>query len=140
LLTEDDPRLRRDAPSLVDIDDIHFRPREPGRATGPLQITHGDVARACGYCEQLAVYQKPVAHFAKAHEDRAFRWLLRTQGEPVDVPGVYRIRHLSKGRYQGSRGSNFVRTLIRRIQSFFRAGRGRRARFPSRGVWPILSI
>jgi len=127
LLEPGDPMLEagKHGPRLLDIDPSRFTPRRRDRATGPLQITHGDVARACGYCEQLAVYQKPVAHFAKAHEDRAFRWLLRTQGEPVDVPGVYRVRHVSKGRYQGSRGTNFVRTLVRRVQSFFREGRRR---------------
>jgi hypothetical protein len=66
------------------------------------------------------VYQRPAARWAKAHEDRAFRWLLRTQGEALDVPGVYRIRHLSKGRYQGSRISNLLRTTVRRLQSWWR--------------------
>jgi hypothetical protein len=110
----------RGAPRLLEIDPGRFEPRQNGRATGPLQITHGDVARACGYCATLAYYQKPSRTWAKAEEDRAFRWLLRTQGEPVDVPGVYRIRHISKGRYRGSRLSNASRTMIRRIQDRFR--------------------
>lgn len=112
----------RGTPRMVDIDVTRFNAQQRRRATGPLQITHGDIARACGYCGNLRVYQQPSRRWAKAHEDRAFRWLLRTHGEPVDVPGVYRIRHVSKGRYQGSRLSNFVRTLIRRIQLRFREG------------------
>lgn len=114
-------------PRLVDIDPEGFRPLERDRATGPLQITHGDVARACGYCGGIGVYQRPSRSWAKAHEDRAYRWLLRTQGEAVDVPGVYRIRHRNKGRYQGNRLSNWLRTAVRRVQLTIREGGEKRA-------------
>jgi hypothetical protein len=126
LLEPSDPMLHagRGAPCVLDIDTSRFTAWRRERATGPLQITHGDLARACGYCEQLRYYQKPARHWAKAHEDRAFRWLLRSQGEPIDVPGVYRIRHLSKGRYRGNPWWDFVRTTIRRIQARFREGPG----------------
>ena len=122
LLEPTDPMLHaaRTAPCVVDIDVTRFTPRQRDRATGPLQIAHGDIARACGYCDGIRLYQKPSRKWAKAHEDRAFRWLLRTQGEPIDVPGVYRILHATKGRYQGSRLSNAIRTMIRRIQARFR--------------------
>lgn len=116
LLTEDDPRLRRDAPALVDIDDTHFTPREPGRATGPLQITHGDVARALGYCAPIAYYQQPAAAWCKAHEDRAHRWLLESRGTPLDIPGVYRIRHIFKGRYAEGSAVSRVRSGLRQRQ------------------------
>jgi hypothetical protein len=109
-------------PGVVDIDVARFSPWQRGRATGPLQITHGDVARACGYCDSLRFYQQPSRKWAKAHEDRAFRWLLRSQGVPVDVPGVYRIRHASKGRYQGNPLANRMRAAIRRVQLRFREG------------------
>lgn len=130
VLEPSDPVLNAAAgtPRLVDIDPSEFSAQTCDRATGPLQITHGDVARACGYCESLRVYQQPSPAWAKAHEDRAFRWLLRTPGVAIEVPGVYRIRHLSKGRYQGSRLRNFLRISARRIQAWFRedgpAGRG----------------
>jgi hypothetical protein len=110
----------RGAPRILDIDTTRFSPKERDRATGPLQIAHGDVVRACGYCDGVRIYQKPSARWAKAHEDRAFRWLLRTQGEPIDVPAVYRIRHVGKGRYQGSRAGSFLRTAIRRLQTRWR--------------------
>lgn len=112
----------RGAPRLLDIDTAQFFAQQRDRATGPLQIAHGDVARACGYCADLDLYQRPWPRWAKAHEDRAFRWLLRSQGEPIDVPGVHRIRHVSKGRYQGSRLSNAVRTTTRRVQTRLREG------------------
>jgi hypothetical protein len=121
LLEPSDEMLRAAAtPRVVDIDVTRFAPWQRGRATGPLQITHGDVARGVGYCASLRLYQRPSRSWAKAHEDRAFRWLLRSQGVPIEVPGVYRIRHLSKGRYHGNPLSKFIRTSTRKIQSRFR--------------------
>ncbi len=120
LLTDTDPLLRVDLqkPRLVDISDEKFTLQERTRATGPLQITHGDVARTCGYCDSLGIYQTPADHWCKAYEDRAFRWLLRTQGTPLDIPNVYRIRHVFKGRYTGSALNTGLRSRIRRFVSW----------------------
>lgn len=117
LLQSDHELLRPDLKQIevADVDPALFRRFEKSRATGPLQITHGDVARAVGYCEALSYYQRPSHTWCKAYEDRAFRWLLRTQGEPLDVPGTYRIRHAAKGRYTGSRFSNGVRGKLRQL-------------------------
>lgn len=119
LLADDNPVLRGGVGEsrIVDIDPALFAPQKRSRATGPLQITHGDVARGAGYCNSLAFYQRPARTWRKAHEDRAFRWLLGTQGVPVDVPGVYRIRHVSKGRYTGNPLVSAIRSRIRRIAS-----------------------
>lgn len=118
LLAEADPMLAFDAENIqtADIDTEQFTVSERGRATGPLQITHGDVARALGYCEALSYYQRPSVRWCKAYEDRAFRWLLRSQGVPLDIPSVYRIRHVFKGRYTGSVNSR-VRTAIRKMNA-----------------------
>ena len=97
-----------------------FVPVPVTKAKGPLQITHGDVARAVGYCRDLAAYQRPEPSFAKCHEDTAFRWLLGTHGVPVDVPAVSRIRHQAKGRYAGSATSGRVRASVRRLQEKLR--------------------
>ncbi|MEM1386762.1 MAG: glycosyltransferase family 2 protein [Pseudomonadota bacterium] len=104
LLADDDPLLRTDLTKLrlIDIDERQFTPYRNGRATGPHQITHGDVARAVGYCNAIRYYLKPQPRFAKCREDRAFRWLCGTDGMPVDIAGVYRIRHAAKGRYAGA--------------------------------------
>lgn len=99
----------------LDLDDPLFVSRQRTRATGPLQIAHGDVARAIGYCGALRHYQRPSPTWCKAWEDRAFRWLLRTPGTPLDVPGVSRIRHQTKGRYTGSRLNAESRGLVRRL-------------------------
>jgi hypothetical protein len=126
MLAETDPMLNVDEkPGVIDIAAGRFMVHERGRATGPLQIVHGDVARACGYCEQLKVYQTPSSTYCKHHEDKALRWLLRSEGIPLDVPGVYRIRHVFKGRYTGHPISSSIRSAIRRTTAWFKE-RGQR--------------
>lgn len=119
LLSDDDPSLNPDpARQLVADIDMHlFSARKRSRATGPLQIVHGDVARACGYCDAITYYQKPATQWQKAHEDRALRWLLGSQGLPLDIPGVYRLRHASKGRYTGNPWMNRLRGALRAVVS-----------------------
>jgi len=125
LLAEDNPMLRSgtDMPQVLDIDTTHFVTYHRDRATGPLQIAHADVCRAVGYCRNIGVYQTPEQTFAKCHEDRAFRWLLRSKGEPLPIPGVYRIRHVHKGRYTGTASGNRLRTWLRVMQSRVRRSR-----------------
>ncbi len=120
LLTNEDPMLTVDPGNIqiLDINTQKFTLNERTRATGPLQITHGDIARHCGYCECLPLYQTPANTWCKAREDRAFRWLLRTQGTALDIKGVYRIRHVYKGRYSGGKVSTGMRSRIRRIKSW----------------------
>ncbi len=122
LLAEDNPMLQAgsEIPVILNIDTSTFSGRQMTRATGPLQIAHGDVCRAVGYCRSIGIYQQPSETWCKAHEDRAFRWLLRSQGRPLPIPGVYRIRHIYKGRYSGSMASNRLRTLVRILQSRLR--------------------
>ena len=92
-------------------------PRAISRATGPLQITHGDAARQMGYCQGVHCYLEPAEKWQKAHEDRVFRWTLNSQGTPLDLPGVFRIRHLEKGRYTGTALNTRVRSRIRQLKS-----------------------
>jgi hypothetical protein len=101
---------------LVDIDTSHFELHERDRAKGAFQVIHGDVARAIGYCNDIRIYQTPADHWCKCYEDRAFRWLVGTQGTPLEVDGVYQIRHIEKGRYKKGAVSAKVRSKIRRMQ------------------------
>ncbi len=101
---------------LVDINPSDFDLHERDRAKGAFQIIHGDVARAIGYCNRLRAYQTPADHWCKCYEDRAFRWLVGTQGTPLEVDGVYQIRHIHKGRYRQGAVSARVRSKIRRMQ------------------------
>ncbi|MBU2874057.1 glycosyltransferase family A protein [Marinobacter salexigens] len=119
LLAENNPMLQVGStePQVLDIDTTSFTSRQISKATGPLQIAHGDVCRAVGYCQNIGLYQQPVESFAKCHEDRAFRWLLRSQGEPISIPGVFRIRHVAKGRYSGNDTRSKFRTWLRVWQS-----------------------
>ena len=120
MLGESDPLLlaERDRPKVVDIDPAQFKllPNPP-RAKGAYQIVHGDVARQGGYCGQLSVFQRPARRWAKTYEDSAFRWLLGFDGVGLDVPGVYRIRHVRKGRYGDSKAAALVRGNIRRVKA-----------------------
>lgn len=96
--------------SLVDIEPKDFIATAISRATGPLQIVHGDVARKLGYCQQTTIYQKPAKHWCKALEDRVFRWLLGTQGMGLPIEGVYRIQHQEKGRYTKGSAWSWLRS------------------------------
>lgn len=101
---------------LVDIDTGGFSLHSRDRAKGAYQIIHGDVARAIGYCNGLHVYQTPARRWCKCYEDRVFRWLVGTQGTPIDVAGVYQIRHINKGRYHRGTLRSRIRSRIRRMQ------------------------
>lgn len=101
---------------LVDIDTSEFERHERDRAKGAFQIIHGDVARTIGYCNGIRTYQTPADHWCKCYEDRAFRWLMGTQGTPLDIDGVYQIRHIAKGRYRKDAIAARVRSRIRRMQ------------------------
>lgn len=114
LLKDENPVLKNNSkPKLVDIDTSLFQPNEITRAVGAYQITHGDIARTCGYCNNISVYQTPEAHWRKTYEDRTYRWLLRTQGVAIDIPAIYRIRHRSKGRYNKGTFWSVIRGFIR---------------------------
>ena len=123
MLAETDPLLaaERDRPRIVDIDTSGFSLLTVPQATGAYQIVHGDIARSCGYCEQIGVFQRPVTRWAKTFEDRSFRWLMRSLGTPLDVPGVHRIRHFHKGRYGDNKAEAAVRGSIRRVKAAIKA-------------------
>ena len=117
LLDRTAPMLnKRPTPKLVDIDMTAFATHSRDRAKGPFQIVHGDVARAVGYCDGIRLYQSPADYWCKCYEDRAFRWLMGTQGTPVEIVNACQIRHIEKGRYRrGSRMAR-IRSRIRRMQ------------------------
>jgi hypothetical protein len=120
LLPEDHEILARgqQGPAVLDIPLDQFSPYGGPRrkAKGPHQITHGDVARACGYCDSIAYYQSPANRWMKTYEDRAFRWLIGTHGTPLDIPNVCQIRHLMKGRYGEQSLFTRIRKFIRKSQ------------------------
>lgn len=120
LLEDDDEILEkgRQGPNVIDIPIAEFTPYGGPRkkAKGPHQITHGDIARACGYCDSIAYYQTPADRWMKTYEDRAFRWLIGTHGTPLDIPNVCQIRHIVKGRYEKDSFMTKVRKAIRKSQ------------------------
>ena len=118
LLADDDEILEkgRQGPNVLEIPIEEFAPYGGPRkkAKGPHQITHGDIARACGYCDSIAYYQKPAERWMKTYEDRAFRWLIGTHGTPLDIPNVCQIRHIVKGRYEKDSTMTKIRKFIRK--------------------------
>lgn len=87
-----------DTPAIVDIDPSHFVAKSHTKAIGALQIVRGDAARAVGYCNSVKHFQQPAHRWKKTYEDRTFRRLIGSQGEPIEVPNIYRIEHVVKGR------------------------------------------
>lgn len=120
LLPEDDEILEkgRRGPNVLDIPIDRFEPcgDAPEKAKGAYQITHGDIARACGYCDSIKYYQTPAERWMTTYEDRAFRWLIGTQGVAVDIPNVCQIRHIVKGRYKKDSAVTEIRKFIRKSQ------------------------
>lgn len=117
MLADSDPMLRKGRqPQLVDIQTDEFSLHSRDKAKGAFQIVHGDIARAIGYCDQMRAFQTEVNHWSKTYEDTAFRWLLQTRGEPIEVDSVCQIRHIHKGRYKKGTLLSRLRSKIRRMQ------------------------
>lgn len=128
LLPEDDDILSRGrrGPAIIDLP-LQAFPLQMGpasRATGAYQITHGDIARECGYCDEVRVFQRPSTHWRKTYEDAAFRWVIGSRGVPIDLPGVCQIRHSAKGRYRQGSFSSALRASVRKLRDR-RPGRDR---------------
>ena len=116
LLPAEHPLLMQSAgtPELVDVDPELFYHNDITKAKGAFQVVHGDVARACGYCGTLKPYQKPSFRWRKTFEDTVFRKLIRTEGQPIPVEALYRIRHIEKGRYVKNSMLSKLRGALRR--------------------------
>lgn len=114
LLPPEHPMLNQNITDsgTIDIDPDLFQRNTISKAKGAFQIVHGDVARAAGYCGTIPLYQKPSEQWRKTYEDTVFRRLIQSEGEPVEIKNLYRIRHAEKGRYaEGSRLSAFRKRL-----------------------------
>ena len=79
-----------------DDEPAEFEPKIEKRAIGGIQIVAGDVARKVGYCDGTK-WMTPVPegtdYVAGFKSDVDFRWALGTDGEPIDVPNLFRLRH-----------------------------------------------
>ena len=118
LLPGDHPMLNQTPGprGTIDIDPSLFADSPIEKAKGAFQVCHGDVARAAGYCGTIDVFQRPTTAWRKTYEDTVFRRLIGYPGEPVDVRGLHRIRHVEKGRYAKGTLWSRLRGGIRRAQ------------------------
>lgn len=71
------------------------------RAIGGLQVVRGDVAREKGYLPR-GRWQKPAKAWQVTSDDIAFRRSLGTSGEPIEIPNLFRIRHIQRGQTHGT--------------------------------------
>ncbi|MDY0168639.1 MAG: hypothetical protein RBS80_18975 [Thermoguttaceae bacterium] len=85
-------------PRVIDINPAEFTLKLQDRAIGALQIARGETVRATGYCKDIPRFMRPASRFHRTREDVAFRRFMGTPGEPIDLPGLYRIEHRPKGR------------------------------------------
>lgn len=86
-----------DRPKLISVNKAEFIPKHYNRAIGGVQIVQGDFARKHGYLDGDEKWQRPLNRktFVSCRCDRAYRTRCLEHGSivPVDLPGVYRIRH-----------------------------------------------
>jgi len=108
----------RSAPAIreIKLSEFTILSEERKKAKGAFQIAHGAIARACGYCESIALYQRPADRWLKTYEDRAFKWLIGSQGTGLEIPAVCQIRHIAKGRYKPDSKISTLRASIRKAQ------------------------
>ncbi|GAB55131.1 glycosyltransferase [Glaciecola punicea ACAM 611] len=117
MLSDSDPMLNPESePQVVDIETENFSLYARDKAKGAFQIVHGDVARAIGYCDKLPMFQTESDRWRKTFEDTAFKWLVNSEGLPLEIDGVFQIRHVKKGRYQEGTTVSKARSKIRRMQ------------------------
>jgi hypothetical protein len=117
ILEQDDPMLQENAePKVMDIDADSFTSYHRSKAIGPFQIVHGDVARSIGYCDNLRTFQTESDRWRKCYEDTIFRWLLGTDGVPIEISNVFQIRHVQKGRYDDDSKISDLRIATRKLQ------------------------
>jgi hypothetical protein len=88
----------RETEGLVSVSISEFEPERMNRAIGGIQIVSGDYCRKHGYLKNSRRAQQPREVWERAVEDVWFRKELGSDGMPVDLPGVYRIRHGQAGR------------------------------------------
>jgi len=113
LLPAEHAMLNQNPKQNVDIDESLFTPNAIHKAKGAFQIVHGDVARQCGYCKDMSLYQQPSRVWRKTFEDSMFRRLIESEGVPIHVNGLHRIRHQEKGRYASGTKLSRLRKNIR---------------------------
>ncbi len=87
-----------DPPSVMYINKELFKQEMIERkAIGGSQIVRRRFCREKGYCDGHPKYMKPSSTWVRTHEDKVFRESCGGPGYPIDVPGIYRIRHWAHG-------------------------------------------
>lgn len=95
----DEYSLRAREPGVVDIDPADFVPFPQRKAIGNSQLVLGSVAREFGYCDGDERELRPVTdgNWRVTTGDFRYRRQLETDGKPLDVPNLYRVRQSVEG-------------------------------------------
>ncbi len=88
----------RELDGLVSAETSEFEPERMRRAIGGIQIVRGDYCREHGYLKNGRRAQRPRTSWKRTHDDVWFCRAVGSRGVPVELPGVYRIRHSLSGR------------------------------------------
>lgn len=86
-----------DGPTVAEVPIAGLQRMGYSKAIGGAQIVRGDVARAKGYCPDHKRAQRPAINWVRTHEDVHFRRLLGTDGVPIPLANLLRIRHTRRG-------------------------------------------
>ena len=91
-------------PAALMLNDADFLPRRESNAWGGMFVVRGDYCREHGYLDGTK-WVEPVpnaTHFKQCKCDVPFRKACPTKA-PLDIPGVYRLRHTRAGRDEGQK-------------------------------------
>jgi hypothetical protein len=86
------------APALVDLAPERYVPVRRTRGIGGCQYVTGDFARKRGYLSDSRRFQRPSGVWVRTTCDTAFRRWAGLDSVPIEMPGVYRVRHSKRGR------------------------------------------
>ena len=90
-----------DGLKVIDIERDDFGKMTYSKAIGGVQIIRGDTARKLGYCKDHVLGKCNMSdNWLPTIEDRVIRVILGTNGQPLELPNVFRIRHSRSGRFE----------------------------------------
>jgi hypothetical protein len=87
-----------DCPQLIEVAPERYIRSSLNRAIGGSQYFPGDFARERGYLSNSRLFQQTADRWVRTKCDVAFRRWAGLQSAPIEMPGVYRIRHSKRGR------------------------------------------
>jgi hypothetical protein len=95
----DEELARASEPQLIDVEQTRYELVRIPRGIGGVQWVPGPWARERGYLPDSERYQAPADVWKRTYCDRIFRAYSGLPEIALDVPGMYRLRHSKRGRF-----------------------------------------